>query len=247
MFYRIWLLILASRFIFSITEEVILQSEQSLNHKLFYVDTIFFNYDIVMPEPFKTNYKAIVKLGTHVTMSYYYGKIYWQTYVSLKDIAAEVDIKFEHTKSGHLQVFYPYYEQPLYVKTEAIGYPPGNDAHRIIHAYIYVTKTSNTGCQYWLSSIIYHINCVQHFQRITNWSGLNLSVVKQICFDEAFKSIKLEKNEHLSKTVSKESLTLQSSLFGNENSNLWKLEIFFVGIYSAADSYGQLSYVSNPL
>ena len=233
--------------IFDNRGKVILQSEQSLYHKLFHVDNIFFNYDIVMPEPFKTNYKASVKYGTHVTMSYYYGKIYWQTYVSPKDIATGVDIKYDHTKTGHLQVSYPYYGQPLYVKTQAIGNPPGNDAHRLIHAYIYVTKTSNTGGQYWLSSIIYHINCVQHFQRITDWSGLNLSVVKQICFDEAFKSIKLEKHEHLYKAVSKESLTLQPSLFGNENSNLWKLEISFVGINSTADSYGQLTYMSNPL
>ena len=179
--------------IFDYRGKVILQSEQSLYHKLFHVDNIFFNYDIVMPEPFKTNYKASVNYGTRVTMSYYYGKIYWQTYVSPKDIATGVDIKYDHTKTGHLQVSYPYYGQPLYVKTQAIGNPPGNDAHHLIYAYLYVTKSSNTGGQYWLSSIIYHINCAQHFQRITDWSGLNLSVVKQICFDEAFKSIKLEK------------------------------------------------------
>ena len=99
---------------------------------------MFFNYDTVMPEPFKTNYKASVKYGTHVTMSYYYGKIYWQTYVSPKDIATGVDIKYDHTKTCFLQVSYPYYGQPLYVKTQAIGNPPGNDAHHLIYAYLYV-------------------------------------------------------------------------------------------------------------
>ena len=115
--------------------------------------------------------------------------------------------------------------------------PSGKDARYFYfssfqHSYINLNPDS------WLSSTIYHIDSSRSPENISEWCGLDLTIINDVCKDETLKTVSL---------TGKLKAHVLAPPYPESNSNLWKLKIFFQGISAEnVDNYGNLVFVSNP-
>ena len=188
-----------------------------------------------------------------VSLSYYHGIFLSapkEICYGLKCYLQKSTVKSFHTSSYHLKVDYPSNAfQPLYINTEVVTHPTEQDMRFFsfeAHNSHFFSSLSESFS--WLSSTIFHINCLKYVQDTIDWSGLSLNLMKQICENKNYQSSENNTWKSMKQSYGGSFYVMHSPVNDTILSNLWTLKISFKDSMTGnISNYGILAFSSNPL